>query len=61
MLETPDLRCWGRSDQLHLAFVGILMFQKLNKRLPSSDADADAVLELSKTANTEGKAAGKFF
>jgi ubiquitin-activating enzyme E1 len=28
MLETPDLRYFGRSDQLHLAFCGILEFHK---------------------------------
>jgi len=26
MLETPDLRNWGRSDQLHLAYLGIFEF-----------------------------------
>jgi ubiquitin-activating enzyme E1 len=26
MLETPDQRCWGRSDQLHLAYLGIFEF-----------------------------------
>jgi len=28
MLEAPDLRFWGRSDQLHLAFSGIFDFHK---------------------------------
>ena len=28
MLETPDLRFWGRSEQLHLAFSGIWDFHK---------------------------------
>ena len=34
MLETPDLRFFGRSEQLHLALRGIWQFQKEHKRLP---------------------------
>ena len=37
MLETPDLRYFGRSDQLHLAFVGIFEFQKAHGRLPQNN------------------------
>jgi ubiquitin-activating enzyme E1 len=36
MLETPDLRYFGRSDQLHLAFSGIFAFQKQHGRLPNN-------------------------
>ena len=34
MLETPDLRNFGRSEQLHIAFAGILAFQSIKNRLP---------------------------
>ena len=34
MLETPDLRFFGRSEQLHMALRGIWQFQKEHKRLP---------------------------
>ena len=36
MLETPDLRFFGRSDQLHLAFNAILEFQKAHGYLPAN-------------------------
>lgn len=39
MLETPDLRYFGRSDQLHLAFCGIWDFQRTNGRLPNNTED----------------------
>jgi hypothetical protein len=60
MLETPDLRYWGRSDHIHLAIHAVLEFQKSNNRLPSNSAqDADTVLTLAKqilenNKNTEG-------
>ena len=39
MLETPDLRFWGRSEQLHLAFCSIFEFQRTNKRLPHNNPE----------------------
>ncbi|CDW75917.1 ubiquitin-activating enzyme e1 family protein [Stylonychia lemnae] len=38
-LHNPDFKNFGRSDQLHLAFVGILEFQKANGRLPQNNED----------------------
>jgi len=35
-LETPDLRFFGRSEQLHLAFNAIWEFQKKHNRLPTN-------------------------
>ena len=56
MLETPDLRHWGRSDQLHLAFCGILEFQRSNGRLPeNNEQDFQAVLEIVKRINESNK------
>lgn len=37
MLETPDLRYWGRSDQLHIAFHALFEFQKAHQRLPNAN------------------------
>jgi ubiquitin-activating enzyme E1 len=34
MLETPDLRYFGRSEQLHLGMYGIFDFQREHGRLP---------------------------
>jgi hypothetical protein len=49
MLETPDLRYFGRSDHLHLGFHAILEFQKAHGRLPGNNsADADWVVEKAK-------------
>jgi ubiquitin-activating enzyme E1 len=39
MLETPDLRFFGRSDQLHLAFAAILEFHKAHGFLPRNNND----------------------
>ncbi len=58
MLETPDLRFFGRSDQLHLAFNGIMEFQKANGRLPDNkEEDFQQVLALVKRINESNKAA----
>jgi ubiquitin-activating enzyme E1 len=57
MLETPDLRCWGRSDQLHIAFHAILDFQKENNRFPDNNCDdVNACLEIAKRINESNKA-----
>ena len=37
MLEAPDLRFFGRSDHLHIAFLTIWEFQKTHNRLPNND------------------------
>lgn len=47
MLETPDLRFFGRSEQLHLAFAGVWEFQKTHGRRPANNAeDIAAVIAL---------------
>jgi len=57
MLETPDLRYFGRSDQLHLAFVGILEFQKAHGRVPNNtEEDLQEVLTHVRRVNEENKA-----
>jgi hypothetical protein len=43
MLETPDLRYFGRSDHLHLAFSAIWEFQKTHSRLPNNDVNDLAI------------------
>ena len=39
MLETPDLRFFGRSDQLHLAITAVWLFQMEHKRMPGNTED----------------------
>jgi ubiquitin-activating enzyme E1 len=57
MLETPDLRYFGRSDQLHLAFLGILEFHKTEGRLPgNNEEDFQKVFATVKRINEENKA-----
>jgi ubiquitin-activating enzyme E1 len=57
MLETPDLRYFGRSDQLHLAFSGILDFHKTQGRLPgNNEEDFQVVFASVKRINEENKA-----
>lgn len=57
MLETPDLRFFGRSEQLHLAFSGIFQFQKEHGHLPhNSEEDFQEVLSHVRRINTENKA-----
>jgi len=48
MLETPDLRFFGRSEQLHLAIHGVLEFQKAHGRLPEGPNDAATVLDITR-------------
>jgi ubiquitin-activating enzyme E1 len=57
MLETPDLRFFGRSEQLHIAFSGIWKFQQQNGgRLPgNNDEDFQAVLANAKAINASNK------
>jgi Ubiquitin-activating enzyme E1 four-helix bundle len=57
MLETPDLRYFGRSDQLHLAFSGIFEFQRQHSRLPNNtEEDFQEVLAHVRRINEENKA-----
>ena len=54
MLETPDLRFFGRSDQLHLAYLGIFDFQRSHGRLPgNNEEDFQAVWAAVKRINEE--------
>jgi ubiquitin-activating enzyme E1 len=57
MLETPDLRFFGRSEQLHIAFSGIWQFQQQNGgRLPgNNEEDFQAVLANAKAINASNK------
>jgi ubiquitin-activating enzyme E1 len=60
-LETPDLRFFGRSEQLHLAFSGIWEFQTANSRLPgNNEEDFQAVLANVKKINEANKDNGLF-
>lgn len=56
MLETPDLAKFGRSDQLHAAFIGIHAFVTANNRYPTSE-DAKACLEMANSAMKVNQAA----
>ena len=60
MLETPDLRFFGRSEQLHLALRGIWHFQKENGRLPGTE-DMPAVLFNVKAINEHAKSSEGMF
>lgn len=55
MLETPDLRFFGRSDQLHIAFNAILEFHKESGRLPET-ADLSTCMDIAKRINESNKA-----
>lgn len=48
MLETPDLRCFGRSDQLHIAIRACHAFHTQNGRYSDGEDDAQKVLEMAK-------------
>ena len=57
MLETPDLKYWGRSDQLHLAFRAVLEFHSVAGRLPqTNDEDFNEVFGIAKKINEQNKA-----
>lgn len=60
MLETPDLRCFGRSEQLHIAIRAVHAFRSKHQRYPEF-ADQDEVLALAKTVNEQAKAAEVHF
>ena len=56
MLETPDLKYWGRSDQLHLAFSAVLEFHSVAGRLPrDNEEDLNEIVGLAKKINEENK------
>jgi len=54
MLETPDMRNWGRSDHLHIALRAVHAFHYQHGRYPEIN-DADAVSDLAKGINEEAK------
>lgn len=56
MLETPDLRFFGRSEQTHLAYNAVFEFQAQHSRLPANNnEDYQAVLQLVKEINEKNK------
>jgi len=56
MLETPDLRFFGRSEQLHLAYHAVFEFQAAYQRLPGNSADDNAkIIEIVKKINESNK------
>lgn len=57
MLETPDLRYFGRSDQLHIAFQAVMQFQTENHRLPhlNNQEEANKIVEIAKSINEKHK------
>jgi ubiquitin-activating enzyme E1 len=56
MLETPDLRHWGRSDHIHIGLQGLWKFQSQHKRLPEdTEEDIAEVLKNAKEINASQK------
>lgn len=56
MLETPDLRFFGRSEQLHLTYCAMWQFQKAHGRLPhNNDDDFQWILKAVKEVNESNK------
>jgi ubiquitin-activating enzyme E1 len=56
MLETPDLRYFGRSEQLHLAYLAIWDFQRTHGRVSTNnEEDIQTVLATVKRINEENK------
>jgi len=55
MLETPDWRYFGRSEQLHIAFRAVHAFRSKHGRYPEF-ADQDEVLSMAKEINEKCKA-----
>lgn len=54
MLETPDLRFFGRSEQLHLGFCALWEFQKVSGRKPANtEEDIAACVAHAKRINEE--------
>jgi len=50
MLEMPDLKLFGRSEQLHLAIYAVHNFKDAEGRYPeNNDADLTKVVEIAKT------------
>ena len=54
MLETPDLRNWGRNDQIHIALRATHAFHQQHKRYPESN-DVQEVIALAKEINAKAK------
>lgn len=59
MLDTPDLRNWGRSDQLHIALRAIHEFHTIKGAYPEMK-DADEVVVLAKKINEKAEEAKEF-
>jgi hypothetical protein len=58
MLEMPDLKLFGRSEQLHLAVYAVHAFRDKNNRYPeNTDADLNEVVATAKelAADLKGK------
>ena len=56
MLETPDLRYFGRSDQIHLAVRAVHAFNTKHSRYPEiADEDIEQVLAIATEINEAGK------
>ena len=53
-LEPPDLRFFGRSEQLHISLRAIWHFQKEHGKLPG-EADVSHVIEIAKALNEDAK------
>ena len=63
MLINPDLRCFGRAEQMHIVLQGLLMFHTENKRLPELNnlEDVALVQEYANKMNGQRKEEGKFY
>jgi ubiquitin-activating enzyme E1 len=59
MLDTPDLRNWGRSDQLHIALRAIHEYHTIKGSYPEMK-DADEVVALAKKINEKAEEAKEF-
>ena len=53
-LQLPDLRFFGRSEQLHISLKAIWHFQKEHGKLPG-EADVSHVIEIAKALNEDAK------
>jgi len=53
-LQPPDLRFFGRSEQLHLANRAIWHFQKEHGKLPG-EVDVPKIIEIAKGINEDAK------
>lgn len=62
MLDTPDLRNWGRSEHLHMALRGIHGFHEKHHRYPEPEGDdAKECVSLANHFNKEAKGKEEHF